>query len=167
MQVRPGLDADLLDQGLARLAIGIERLRLPAGAIESEHPLSVEAFVQGLLRDQLLEPPDHVGVVPGVELGVDLELERPLVQLLEPAYLNCGEGLGGDVGERGPAPELERSPGGAVGPGGTRLLARGLLHELREAQGIHRLLGHAQLVAPSAGHDLRLGGAIRERPAQP
>ena len=44
LQLRPGLDPDLLDQCLSRRAKGLERLRLPAGAIEGEHPLGVEAL---------------------------------------------------------------------------------------------------------------------------
>ena len=44
LQLRPGLDPDLLDQRLSRLAVGLERLGLAAGAIEGEHPLGVEAL---------------------------------------------------------------------------------------------------------------------------
>ena len=114
LQLRPGLDPDLLDQRLARPAVGVQRVGLAPGAVEGEHSLGVEALAQRLLRDQLLEAGDHLVVAPGGELGVDRELDRAQVKLLEPADLGGCERLRGDVGERRPAPELERGTGRAV-----------------------------------------------------
>ena len=131
------LDPDLLDQGLARLAVGIERLRLAPVAIEGEHALRVQALSQRLLGDQRLEPGDRLGVAPGGEIGVDRQLERPQVKLLEAADLGAREGLGGDVGERGAAPQLERGAGRPVYPT-ARPFASGLLDQLLEAQGVDR-----------------------------
>ena len=74
-------------------------------------------------------------MAPGGELGVDRELDRPQVKLLEAADLWGGERLGGDVGERGAAPQLERGAGQAIRPGARRL-ASGLLDQLLEAQGV-------------------------------
>ena len=105
------LDPDLLDQRRARLVVGLERLRLAPGAIEGEHALRVQALSQRLLGDQGLEPGDHLGVAPGGELGFDRQLDGPHVKLLEATDLWGGERLGGDVGERGAAPELERGAG--------------------------------------------------------
>ena len=159
------LDPDLFDQGLARLAVGIEGLRLAPVAIEGEHALRVQALSQRLLGDQRLEPADRLGVAPGGELGVDRQLDRPQVKLLEAADLGAGERLGGDVGERGAAPQLERGGGQAVRPG-ARPLASGLLDQLLEAQGVDRARGQAQLVAAPAGEDLRLRAALAEGLAQ-
>ena len=92
LQLRPGLDPDLLDQRLARAAVGVQRVGLPPGAIEGEHALSVEALAQRLLRDQFLETGDHLVVASGGELGVDRELDRPQVKLLEPADLGAANG---------------------------------------------------------------------------
>ena len=105
------LDPDLLDQRRARLVVGLERLRLAPGAIEGEHALRVQRLSQRLLGDQGLEPGDHLGVAPGGELGFDRQLDGPHVKLLEATDLWGGERLGGDVGERGAAPELERGAG--------------------------------------------------------
>ena len=65
LELGAGLDPDLLDQRLARLAVGLERLGLAPVAIEGEHPLRVQALSQRLLGDQGLEPGDRLGVAPG------------------------------------------------------------------------------------------------------
>jgi hypothetical protein len=53
-QLRAGFDADLLDQELARLAVGVESLRLPAGAVERKHALCMQPLAQRVLGDQRL-----------------------------------------------------------------------------------------------------------------
>ena len=63
----------------------------------------------GVLGDQRLEAADHLGVASRRELGVDRELDRAQVKLLEPPDLGARERLPGDVGERRAAPELERA----------------------------------------------------------
>ncbi len=76
----------------------------------------------------------------GGELGVDPELERAQIKLLEPADLGSSKRLGGDVGERGPLPELERLLGGAVGDPLIRI-APSTLDQALEPHRIHGLLG--------------------------
>ena len=151
-QLGPGLDPDLLGERPVGLAVSLQGLGLSPGAIEGEHALGVKALAQGLLRDQRLESGEHLVVAPGGELGVDRELECPQMKLFEAADLGGGKGLGGDIGERGAAPELERGAGRAVRPG-TRRLAGGLLDQVLEPQRVDRLLRHLELVAATAGED--------------
>jgi hypothetical protein len=73
-------------------------------AVVGEHALGVEALVQRMLGEQRLEGADHLALSPRRELGVDRELQRAQVKLLEAADLGSREGLPGDVGERGSLP---------------------------------------------------------------
>ena len=107
-QLGAGLDADLLDERRARVAVGLERLGLAPGAVQREHPLRVQPLAQRVLGDERLELADHLGVPAGREVGVDRHLGRAQPQLLEPADLGGGERLVGDVGQRLAAPQRER-----------------------------------------------------------
>ena len=147
-QVRPGLDADLLDQRSARLAVRLQRLGLAAGAVEREHPLRVQALAQRLLRQQRLQLGQHLAVAPGIEVLVDRDLERGRPQLLQAPDLRCGERLVGDVGQRRSVPQAQR-------------LARGALSEQPlEAAGIHPAAAELQLVAAPVRGD-RVGLPLR------
>ena len=74
-------------------AVALHRLGLAPGAVKREHALGVEALVGGMLRDQRLQPADRVVVASRRELGVDRELERAQVKLLEAADLGARERL--------------------------------------------------------------------------
>ena len=61
-QLRPGLDADLLDERAPRLAVDLERLGLAPAAIEREHQLPGEPLAVAVLGDELLQLADERGV---------------------------------------------------------------------------------------------------------
>ena len=64
-----GLDAELLDERAPRLLVGLERLRLAAGAVEAEHQLAPQPLPQRVLVDQRLELADELGVSAAGEVG--------------------------------------------------------------------------------------------------
>ena len=141
LQLGARLDPDLVDERVPRVAVGLERLRLAAGAIQREHPLGVQVLAQRIRSDERVELPDHVGVAALREIGVDRALRRTHAQLLEPADLGGRERLVGEVGERISVPERER-------------VARArLAHQPLEAHGVDVALGQLQLVAAAVGHD--------------
>ena len=107
-QLRSRLGADRLDQRGPGLPVGLERVGLPPGAIQRQHPLRVQLLAQRLGDDEALELADHIAVAPGGQVELDRELERREAQLLEPADLRGSERLVGDVVERCTAPQLER-----------------------------------------------------------
>ena len=61
-QRRPRLDPELLDQRGPRRPVGVQRLRLPARAVEREHELATQALRQRVLGDQALELADELVV---------------------------------------------------------------------------------------------------------
>ena len=70
-QLRPGLEPQLLVERAPSVAVGLERVRLPACAVEGEHELGARALVEGTLGDRRLQLGDELGVAAQLELGVD------------------------------------------------------------------------------------------------
>ncbi len=122
-QERARLEAELLDEQLPALAIDLERLRLPTGAVEREHQLRPEPLPERMLANERLELRDEVGVSADRELRLGAFLEQCEVELLEARDLLLGERLVAELGERLAAPEGEclveqlRPPRGLVRPG--------------------------------------------------
>ena len=56
-----GLEPELLDERATSVAVGGERLRLPARAVEREHQLGPETFPERVVGDQDLELGDELG----------------------------------------------------------------------------------------------------------
>src|SRR5262245_47394159 len=97
------------------VAVRLECMRPAPGAIQGKHSLAMKALVERVLGDQRLQAADRLAVAAGGELGVERELGRAQVKLLEAADLGSRERLGSHVGKRRPAPELERLAGGTIG----------------------------------------------------
>ena len=104
---RPRLEAELLVEHAPRFPVRLERLGLPAAAVEREHELPAQALVEGVLLDERLELGNEVDVPAEVELGVDQVLRRRQPQLLETGDLDGRERLVDEIGERRAAPERE------------------------------------------------------------
>ncbi len=145
-----GLDADLLHEHAARIAIGGQRLSLPSGAVEREHALDVQPLLERMSRDERFELPDHLQVPSADEVLVDGQLAGAKPQLLEPADLGSRERLADDVGQSVAAPEGERFARRSV----RAAAARGV-DEALEPLRIDVLCGESQLVAATARQDLR------------
>ena len=152
VQLGAGLHADLLDERGARLAIRRERLRLPPGPVQREHPLRVQVLAQGIRCDERVELADHLGVPAGREVGVDRALGGAQPQRVEPADLSGGERLVGDVRERVAMPQ------------GKRLARTRLVEQALEAHRVDGVARQLQLVAAAARDDQ--GAVAVERPPQ-
>ena len=153
-ELGPRLDPDRVDEGGARRAVGVERVRLPAAAVEGQHPLCVKPLRQRLLRDQQLELPDHLAVPAVRQVAVDGQLDRPQAKLLEPPDLGVRERLLGDVQERRAAPQRE-------------CLARhSRRDQLLESPRVEPLGPEVQLVATAARDDRRAVAGAGQRLAQ-
>ena len=125
LQLRRGLEAELLSQVRARLLVRTERFRLTAGAIEREHVLRAEALVCRELLAQHLELRDQLRVAPERELRLDPRLDSAEAQLLQAPRLELQREAAGHVGVRVAAPERERSAEQLRRLGGVGLDERG------------------------------------------
>lgn len=115
-EVRRWIDPELVGQDLARPLKCTQRLTLSTGAIQREHQLRPEASSEWVGGGESLEFPDDLALLTDRELGVDAVLERPEPEIVETSRLGLQCGVGGEVGQRGPAPEsegvIERPHGG-------------------------------------------------------
>ena len=108
LQSRARVEAEILGENLARVAVHLERLRLAVAAVEREDPLLEEPLAIRMLGGERFELGDDGVVAAAGELRVVAELERREPQLLEPLGLGGPPHLLRKIGERRPAPERER-----------------------------------------------------------
>ena len=108
LQLRPGLDPELLDERPPRIVVGGERLGLAAAPVEREHQVRAQPLAQRVRADERLDLGHELGVRAQLEVGGDPLLEHAEAQILEPVDLGLRERLQLHVGQRRPAPERER-----------------------------------------------------------
>ena len=109
LQLRRGLEAELLRQIRACLLVRAECFRLTARAVEREHVLRPEALVGGELLAQHVQLRDQLRVVPERELRLDPCLDSTEAQLLQAPRLELQREAARHVGVRMAPPERERS----------------------------------------------------------
>src|SRR5438067_2015940 len=107
-QKRARLEPQLLDEQLASLAVGLERLRLPAGAVEGEHQLGPQPLAQRMGADEPLELGDELRVRADRELRLRPLLDQREMELLEPRDLLPGERLVPELLQWLASPQRER-----------------------------------------------------------
>ncbi len=108
LQLRRRVEAELVGEREPRRPVDLERLGLPAAAIERDHQLAAQPLAERVRGDQRLELADERRVPAQRELGVDPLLERCNAQLVQPRRFAPRELLLVEIGERRTAPEGER-----------------------------------------------------------
>ena len=115
-----------------------KRVDLPARAVKRQHQLPAEPLVEGVGRDQLLQPPHHLAVLPEGEGGGHGGLLRDDAKLPEPGDGGVGEVRRSEVAQHVAAPEGEGFAQQRGGVGGVadpeRLLPA--VHQAREDLGV-------------------------------
>jgi hypothetical protein len=99
LELCAGIDTQLLDEHVPCGAIGLERLLLPAGPVESEHLLGPEALAVRLLRDQAFELRQELVVPAERQLRIVQQLPDVQPPFLESRRLGRGHGLTAQVRE--------------------------------------------------------------------
>ena len=108
-QLGRGLETEVV-QRRAGLAVGGERVGLPARAVEGEHVLGAEALAVRVIRDERVQLGGRCCVEAVCEVEVETRLERAEAGVVQARGFGLREGLVREVGERGAAPERERPP---------------------------------------------------------
>jgi hypothetical protein len=106
-QLRARLKAQVLAHAAARVAVGLERLGLPAAAVQREHELSSKALAERVLADEPIEFAGDLPVAPERQVGVHALLEGDEAQLVEPRDLLPCKRLVGEVRQRRAPPQRQ------------------------------------------------------------
>jgi hypothetical protein len=106
-QHRPGLGALLVDELAAGVPVQAERLTRPAAPVQRGHLVRDERLVQRVLREQVAELTDQVGVLAEIQLALD-PLQDGGPALLFQAGPHPRHPVAADPGERLAAPQPVR-----------------------------------------------------------
>src|SRR6266516_5594947 len=150
LQLWAGLEPELLAERPAGLAVRLQRVRLPAGAVEGAHQLSLQPLAEWVFADELLELRDDLGVAACGEIVLDAVLEHGEPLFLEAAARLVRESLISQVEEWRPTPERQR------------LVASAFLRQAFESLQVELSLLDAGQIARTACHD----AAVPELPPQ-
>ena len=109
-QVRPGVDAELLDQDRAGPLVGQQRIGLPTRAIQRQHELRPQPLPQRLLADQPLQLGHQLPMTPQPQLRLDPILQGDQPELGQAVALGRAE-VGVQEFLEGPTPpQSQRLP---------------------------------------------------------
>ena len=107
-KLRPRLQPQLLLQHPPRLLKALERVRLPAAAVEREHQLPPEPFSERILLDCGTELRHDLAMLAERKQRIELLLESIDSQRLQPPRLAAEPRRLGQPLQRRTAPEAER-----------------------------------------------------------
>ena len=165
-ELGPRTQAELGVERAHRIAVGVQRLSLASGAIQAQHQLGTQALPQRLPRHKRLELADELYPATKREVGLYAVLDRGGPHLLETGDFGRRERLERHIGQRRPAPLLERRAQPrrrALGSAG-RQRPPTFLAEALETLKVELVRLDPQPIAGSAAH--KTGGLAAERAAQ-
>ena len=108
LELRAGLDSELVDERQPRSPVGLERVRLTAGAVESQHQVRAQRLPVRMLLDERLERRHERGVVAERQLYEDHVLLHRQPQLLELVDRRARGSVKLELGETVTPPERKR-----------------------------------------------------------
>ena len=91
----------------ASRTVDVERLRLPARAVEGKHQLTAKALAEWVPADQALQLGNELRLAGELEIGIDPALERDEMFLVDASSLRAPD-RPFELRECGPAPQHER-----------------------------------------------------------
>ena len=163
LQCGSGLEAERLHERGASLTEPRQRVRLPAGAIQGDHQVPAEAFVERVVEHELLELRHELRAAAELELGPEAPLQDRDAQVAQALDHGTGERLEREVGQRRAPPLRERLPverDGRLGVARRQRRPR-VVREALDENEVERVRRHADPVAGRARLDDRPGRAGR------
>ena len=91
-----------------RGAVGLQRVRLAAVAVEREHELAAQPLAHRMLAHERLQLSDHARMVAERQLRLDAQLDRRQPQLVQADDRPLGEWRVAEVRQRRAAPQRQR-----------------------------------------------------------
>ena len=83
LELRAGVETELIGELLPHPPVGLQRLRLASGPVQRGDQQFPEAFLEGIGRDARFQFPDHVAEIAQTEPGRPLRLEQRHPRFLE------------------------------------------------------------------------------------
>ena len=166
-EFRARLDAQLPEQRPAGVLVGLQRLGRPAGTCQRLHELGVQVLAQRVLGGQVLQLGYQRGVLPELEVSLDLVFEHLQPELFQPRHELVPQHLAGHVEQWFGAPQPERlgRRAGRGRPLGGAHRGRPDLAQCLELE--HVEVGPGQLDQVPGLARPQLGGARPQRAPQP
>ena len=166
-EFRARLDAQLPEQRPAGVLVGLQRLGRPAGTCQRLHELGVQVLAQRVLGGQVLQLGYQRGVLPELEVSLDLVFEHLQPELFQPRHELVPQHLAGHVEQWFGAPQPERlgRRAGRGRPLGGAQRGRRVLAQRLELE--HVEVGPGQLDQVPGLARPQLGGARPQRAPQP
>ena len=142
----PGSSPSSLGEQPAAVAVDLQRVALPAAAIEREHRLAAQALAQRIRGDERVELSDELAVAPELQERFDPVFRRREPEVVETTDLVTREVLEGELGQRRASPERERlvEQPSRLGLRSVLECAPAVCRESLEARGIDGLLVRLQ-----------------------
>ena len=106
----PGWSPSFSSRSTCPSPVGLERLGLTAGAVQSEHELPAEPLSQWILPDERLQLGDDGTMPSELEIRIEALLERTESQVVQPRDLGLRPGLEPQVSQRLPPKQRQRLP---------------------------------------------------------
>jgi hypothetical protein len=147
-----GIDSQLLGKGGPQPLVGGERVGLAPAAVQRQHQLGVDLFIQRVLGHHLFQVGHQLRMLSGREPRLGQAPPDLLVQQVQPSRLFLQPGQSRDVRQRAPAPQRQRLaqvPGTARGISRLGALPQEPLGQLH----IGAVITQVQNVAGRAGED--------------
>ena len=167
-QFGTGVDAQLLGDGVPGLAVDLERLGVPPGAVQGAHQQQPQALPERMVRQQPAQLGDGLVVPAEGEFGRDPQFVGAEAEFGKPFGLRLDQRRRRDVGQRTAVPQGEGlgQPAGRLlrVPGGERPPA--VPHHGLEQQRVRVVPAHPELIAGGAGNQQVPVGVVHQA-AQP